>query len=438
MVGMIIWLKNGLYKGLRFSERYTKTDMVYLARGGFWLGGGQILGALTAFGLSLAFANLLVPESYGTYKYILSLAGIIGSLTLTGMGTAVIQGVAAGEESILKAAFKKSLYFSFIPILVALAIAVYYWYQDNNLLAISLVVVGLALPASNAFGLYSSFLNGKRNFRLSTIYWFITYLATSLLLIGAMLVTDQPLVLIIIYFAANLIFNIVFYWHIKPTPTNIALLEKYSSKTLSYGQHLTMMNIIGTVANQLDKIIIFQLFGALPLAVYSFAQAIPEQIKGSFKNLFNLALPKYAASNPNALKASIIDKMLRLTIIAAGIALFYIIFSPLIFKLLFPKYLESVFYSQLYMIGLIALPGIALSSTYFQVLKNTKSLYIITIAGNLITLILTVILVSQYGILGAVIENSLSWFIILAVNLYFFATDKPSHEKALGSEAHPN
>lgn len=420
-------LKTWLYRALRASERYTKTDMVYLASGGFWLSSGQVLGAAVAFGLSLAFANLLTPESYGIYKYILSLAGIIGALTLSGMGTAVIQGVAAGEDQILTAATKQSLKFGLLPLIASLAVALYYWYNDNLVIALSMIIVGLVLPISNALGLYSSFLNGKKSFKLSTIYWFVTYLVTSSLLVVGMLWTDEPLILIAIYFIANLALNTLFYWQIS---YQVKTQTSFRPETLTYGQHLTVMNIIGTIANQLDKIILFQLFGALPLAVYAFAQAIPEQIKGSFKNLFSLALPKYASTNPELLKTSVIDKITRLTVLAAIIALLYILLAPVIFKLLFPKYLASVFYSQLYIIGLIALPGIALSSTYFQVLKDTRTLYYITISGNIITLVLTIILVSRYGILGAAIENTISWFLILGVNLSFFAISKPSREKA--------
>ena len=78
-------LKHATYRLLRKSERYFKTDMVYVARGGFWVTAGNIVSALAAFGLAVAYANLLPKESYGTYKYILSLAGIIGAFSLTGL-----------------------------------------------------------------------------------------------------------------------------------------------------------------------------------------------------------------------------------------------------------------------------------------------------------------------------------------------------------------
>ena len=74
---MIKKIKEKIYNLLRWSEKYTKTDMVYLAHGGFWLSFGQIISSLSSFLLAIAFANLLPKETYGNYKYILSIASIL-------------------------------------------------------------------------------------------------------------------------------------------------------------------------------------------------------------------------------------------------------------------------------------------------------------------------------------------------------------------------
>ena len=78
-------IKIKAYNLLRWSEKWTKTDMIYLARGGFWLTLGQVISSLSAFLLAIAFANLLPKETYGEYKYILSIASILAIPTLTGM-----------------------------------------------------------------------------------------------------------------------------------------------------------------------------------------------------------------------------------------------------------------------------------------------------------------------------------------------------------------
>ena len=91
-------MQNYLYRILRWSERYTRTDMVYLAKGGFWTGVKRVFGIPLGIGLSIALANLLTPEDFGVYKFVLAFAGIITAFSLTGMSTAVMQAVAQGYE----------------------------------------------------------------------------------------------------------------------------------------------------------------------------------------------------------------------------------------------------------------------------------------------------------------------------------------------------
>ena len=76
------------------------------------------------------------------------------------------------------------------------------------------------------------------------------------------------------------------------------------------------------------------------------------------------------------------------------------------------------------MLGLIAIPGISLFGTYFQIKKATRTMYKLTIVSNVTTIILTFILIYNFGLKGAVIENGISWLIMLGVHYYYFSTHK--------------
>jgi len=60
-------IKSKIYQYLRWSERYTKTGMVYVAEGGFWLILGQIVSVFSTLLLPIIFANLLPKESFKQY-----------------------------------------------------------------------------------------------------------------------------------------------------------------------------------------------------------------------------------------------------------------------------------------------------------------------------------------------------------------------------------
>ncbi len=51
-------------------------------------------------------------------------------------------------------------------------------------------------------------------------------------------------------------------------------------------------------------------------------------------------------------------------------------------------------------------------------------MYKMTVANNVATILLTTVLIYNFGLKGAVIENGLSWLIMLCINYYYFATHK--------------
>ncbi len=126
-------MKNWLYQFLKRSQKYTGTDNVYLAKGGFWLTLGQFFSLAAAFLSAIAFANLLDPTTYGNYRYVLSLLGILAIFSLDGVGDAVTQAVARGLEGSFYTGFKTKLKWGAIGSLIAIGAAIYYWIRGNNL-----------------------------------------------------------------------------------------------------------------------------------------------------------------------------------------------------------------------------------------------------------------------------------------------------------------
>jgi O-antigen/teichoic acid export membrane protein len=359
----------------------------------------------------------LPREVYGNYKFILSAVSILGALSLAGMGTAVIQAVAAGKEGVLRDAVRTSLRWGVFPWAVALVMALYYFFVENIGLGIALIIAGTCMPLINAYSLSNSLFSGRKDFKRSTVFAMSSQIGTTLLLIVTAIFIHDAVVLVAVNFISSAIFASLFYFYIirKYQPNNVT-----DPDMISYGKHVSYMNFFGTLANQLDKVLVFHFLGAAELAIYAFAIAIPEQVKGSYKNLFNIALPKMSSADPSLLRASVLDKVFRLTAVTIlGVAVYYFA-APYIYAIFFPKYLDAVWYSQVYMLGLATVPGIALFSSYFQVKRDTVTLYKLTVLSNIVTIFLSVVLIYSYGLAGAVVENGVSWVVMLLINVYFF------------------
>src|ERR1700683_4653793 len=95
-------LQSSLTRVLRWSEKYTKTDMVYLARGGFLSLFGQGMGLVASLGLAIAVSHFVSKESYGIYKYAISVVTILSLFSLNNIGSAVFQSAAQGFDGALR------------------------------------------------------------------------------------------------------------------------------------------------------------------------------------------------------------------------------------------------------------------------------------------------------------------------------------------------
>lgn len=421
--------RNRAYRLLRWSERYVKTDMVYLIKGSFWLSIGQVVAALSSFVLAVALANFLPQNVYGLYKYVLSAAGIVWAFSLTGLSAAIIRDVARGKEGALQQGFKTNLKWSIPIVVISFSGAAYYWWNNNTTLALAFLIIGLFSPILNSANLYGAFLNGKQQFKENTILWSLGTIITTATIIGTAFYTDSPAILILSYFLSNTITNALVYVYVirihKPNETT-------SKETISYGKHLSFINILGGIATQIDKILIFHFLGAVELAVYSFATAVPEQIKGLFKNVAKLAFPKFSQrSLADIQSGGLRKKMLYFGILTAIAAIFYIALAPLMYKIFFPQYLESIFYSQIFAISILAVTSnIPVTILQSQAIKS--KLYKHSILVNSFQIITNLLFISLFGIMGAVIAGIINRFTNLIIS-YYLVTQKentPSSAKA--------
>lgn len=386
---------------LRKSEKYFKTDMVYLAKGGFWMTLGQFMASITAFVLSIAFANLVSQETYGTYKYILSIAGVLSAITLTGLGTAVTQAVAHGREKIVTDAFWINLKWSAGFIVTTITLSFYYFYQENSILGISIIIIGVGTPVINGFNIFASYLNGKKKFKEVTLYWAILNTASSLCIISALFLTKNILALISVYFVSYATFGIYFYSRTirlnKPNNTPDPMV-------ITYAKHLSAMNILGTVAMHIDKVLVFHYLGTAQLAIYAFAIAIPEQIRGLLKQINTIAFPKFATRTNTEIYSNMPIKMLYFGGVISIIVVAYILVAPFLFKIVFPQYTAAVFYSQIFAISLIGTVA-TLPISVLQAKSETEELYKLTIFTGLTQIVAMFIGIYFFGLLGLIIAR---------------------------------
>lgn len=395
-------LKNISYKLLKKSEKYTRTDMVYLAKGGFWLTLSQIIAMLSGLLLTIIFANLVPKETYGTYKYILSVIAILIIPSLTGMGTSVTQATARGYDGSFWSSIKIKMRWGILSSLASLILAIYYFINSNYTLAVSFSIITIFISFIDSLEIYQSFLQGKKLFDISAKFSILTQILSTLVIIITIVITSNIIYILLSYLLSYTIFRLIFSLKTKKYINN----KKEDPDMVNYGKHLSLMSVISLIAMQLDKVLIFHYLGAIEMAVYSIAIAPPEYLKGIFKNISNLALPKFAQNNDstNIDKKNLLTKILKFSLIIFVSSIIYIVAAPIIFKIFLPKYQDSIIYSQVFAISTFTLINI-IPVTLMRARKMTKELYQYNFYSFGVQIILLLIFVQPFGLMGVIIAR---------------------------------
>ncbi len=433
-------LKNKAKEWLLWSQKYTKLDMLYIGKGGFWITVGQIFGVLLSFILALSFANWLPKEIYGQYKYVFSVIGVLSIFSLGGMRDAISRAVARGQEGVLKTAVSYQLRWGTIFTIVTNIAGAYYFIRGNKTLAIPLFIFAFIFPTIKAFGTYSAFIVGKKDFKTSTVYDLISSFINSSALIITLFLTDNLYILIGVYLLSDLASNIVLYFitlrKYKPTEEG-----KNDTEALQYGTQLTFLSALGILAQQLDKILIFKYSGAVELAMYSIASAIPDRLKGFGKSIISLSYPKLSEKNIPEIRSVFNLRIIQGMLLGTGISVAYMVSAPFLFKLLMPQYVDSIFFSQLLSLSLIVLFPHFFVGYAIQAQKMVRSIYVISISTAVIKSCLYIAFGFFWGAIGIVLARVVSFVLVFLLGLIMWhieTGDRNINKHSLTEKGGPN
>lgn len=409
-------IKNKTYQLLRWSEKYTKTDMVYLAHGGFWLTLNQAISSISGFILSIAFANLLPKEIYGNYKYILSVAGLLSVFTLPGINTSITRAVAQGLEGSIFPALKTKIRWGLLGSLVSLILAAYYYVNSNHDFTIAFLIMAVFLPFMESFYIYDGILAGKKKFKYVSQYGIISQLFALIVTVVIIFLTQEIFLIVLAYFAS---WALMRYVSFRLTIRRFELNCLEDIEVIRYGKHLSLMGALSMISSQIDKIIIFHFLGAIQLAVYSMAIVMPQQIKMINKIASTIMLPKLSARSIPEIKSVMPRRVLLFFLVSILITAAYILATPLLFNTLFPAYTEAVKYSQIFSITIIFLPRILFHQTLLAH-KFQKELYTLQTIIPLVRISLLATLTPFFGIIGVLFAIFIAEILNLVMTIIFY------------------
>lgn len=411
----------------RASERiiskigiFLNIDAQYFVGGGMWLLLAQAFTVCSSLVSTILFAYYLTETDFGIYRYIIGLAAFFSAFALTGIGQSIAQLAAKGYTDYFRYSTKLTFIYGLASTSVSLIGAYYYHFQGNDILAIGCLFIALLQPISILFLNTLAYLYGLKNFKEGTYFQgikSITVMATS---ICTLLITHNLIWLLFIYFFTQAFTAIVGYLYYRPkTYTPSTIPSPLKKQYLRFAQHTSIRNLIVGSAARLDSIIVFQQLGAASLAIFTIATLVPDQIKGVFKNILALLIPKYSQYDSLAeLRRHIPKRCWQFGFILIVVTVIFIILVPYLYSLIFPKYINAIFYTQLLALSFPAsIYLLPLSALQSQVQED--SLYYFNGGVSVIQLIVTFFLTIQFGLLGAIIARIIIQYTMMAGSFYY-------------------
>jgi len=387
-------------------------DLPYFVENGFWVMLSQTISMGASFAVSLIFARYLTKEVYGEYQLIISMIGIFGILSYNGLNVSVLRSVAKGfDYSYVKAvkfSFKKSL----LTIPIFTGIAVWYYFRDNNELAIIFVFAAILFSFIYAHNKWLAYWKGKEKFEKVAKQQIIqNVILNSALIIGAIFYSENVFVISLTYLIVNAGFHT--FWHYK-TKQSIKI-QDIDDECIPYGKYLTGLGVLSSLILYFDKIVI-GFFDIKLLAVYTIALKLFDVIKQLLKNIFSVSMPKFAKKN-----IRISNRVLFLLMISglfSGVVLFFFA-EPLIRFLYTNKYDESALLFKKFIFVLPLLFVNPLLASRINAQKIKKRIFNVKIYAPLISMVFSVgvFIISsspEYFILSKIYSQYLLNFLFLA------------------------
>ena len=420
---MLRQIRDKTIKTLRWSERYAKTDMVEFATNNTWLFVGRIIAVGSGVVLTIAFANLLTPTAFGTYKYIIATAGFVGAFSLAGLATSATRMVAQGYKNGIPHLFSVFMLSSIPASVLTAFISIYYFYMGNSVLGSGMAFVALG-NMFNGLVLNKSLLSGSGDFKALFWYGMPRTIIPIAAMIGTLFVTNNLIIIFSVYFLVNLAAGWVSYTlSMRHAEVDASLENKeVTREAIRFGFHMSIMGGIGVAAAQIDQLLLWHFVGPIELAVFTFAIAPIREIKGMLENFSPIIFSRFAIRTRDELRTSIPLRAKQIFLVSLVFTALYIFAAPYIFSILFPQYLSAVFLSQLLALTILLQPKSVMENALSAQGETTRR-YMIIAATQVLKVVLSASLIPLYGLNGAIaglLLMELGSAIILAVAYTFF------------------
>jgi O-antigen/teichoic acid export membrane protein len=399
-------------------------SFVQILKNSVWTGGMSIITAIGGFLISIVIARVLGPEGKGTYAFVVIIMTTTAFLCNPSLYT-------AGNYFFSNNRFDKSSVFRAILIagigsavlaFISASIAALFLVDDLSFLEIMLI--GLGSAAVSLSSTTNGSLYGQKKIRFVTLWMSYSAIGQTALIVYAGIFTDLGLSGFIVLFICFQVLDAI----AKTFVTGKGVWKLIFQKpipfrpVLRFGFSVYLGRVLLMLSQRIDTYLVYLLRGSESLGYYSISATFAEQLW-----LLPIAVNLVLLTNINS--TSDFEKQRTTTYtsqVVTAVALFAAIilgslsyfFIPLIYGEAFRPAITPL---------IITLPGAVACSTYFilepffQSRDKPQIPVKISFWGALSNMVFSLVLIRLFGIVGAAVAYSTSYFFQLVLALHQFS-----------------
>lgn len=383
------------------------------------------IGAACTLAMTYIIANNVSDHHTGVYRYIFSWYGTISAFMLAGISSALTISIAKGFHSLKKALVYKA-WFSLLGVGMSIIFALYYFTHGNIELFWGFILLAVSMPILEISGIYTSYLQGKEDFKGSSKFSIVNKIISLLSIIVFIFVLHISNSYILIISNIGVI-GLTQVFYIYKTHTYAKHLSTETDENDTYllrnAVHFSLVGIAFALGQQADKLILFKYFGTTALATYWIATTLPLEAQRLLSQISSIYIPKMVKLD--IVSTEFKKRFLRIIIICTGLMiptiLLYYVSAPYLFALLFPKYMNAVPLSQVFFASILFVPATFVWS-FFVAKTHMKKIYFFHIGDPLVQILCYILFVYIFplGILGIIYAVLLKGLIMSGVGIWLF------------------
>lgn len=410
-------MKKTIDKLITRSEKALSLDVRYFSKNSFLLFLQQVIMGLGGFALTFVLARQFSKYTFGEYNLALSLLAMLSVFSLPGMMDSILNSVVHGFDKSLVEGTKLRVKSSLLSIPVILALAYFYFYNQQPTVSFLLLLSLPLFPLFYSFKTYNVFLIAKEKFLDLFLVSLIASIVTAAAVVTTTLVFKKIYLTFLSFILTSALLDWFFYSYIKD---NIKKKTKVDPGMRKFGYFMSFTGVVSLIVNNLDGAVLSFFSGLSSLAVFSIANIFPQFVEKSLRSLEGVLIPKIIKQGTRGNREMVKKHFLKTILISIFIAFFLLLLVPSAIKIFFgKKYQQSIFFSQLLSLQLLFQLPSALLSNIIIYQKRLRQTLFLSFYPGIAKMIFYFILIPKFGILGLVLTLVVTRFFNFLALLYF-------------------